>query len=44
MTLGAGFVPGLVVVVAIAVVVIYLIRKADKNLRVEYALKKAVTM
>jgi len=41
---GAGFVPGLVVVVAIAVVVIYLIRKADKNLRVEYALKKAVTM
>ena len=41
---GAGFVPGLVVVVAIAVVVIYLIRKADKNLRVEYALKKAATM
>ena len=37
---GAGFIPGLIVVLAIAAVVIYLIRKADKALAAEYALKK----
>ena len=37
---GAGFIPGLIVVAAIAAVVIYLIRKADKTLAAEYALKK----
>ena len=37
---GAGFVPGLIVVIAIVAYIIYLIRKADKNLAAEYALKK----
>ena len=39
---GAGFIPGLVVVVAIVVTIVYLIRKADRELEKEYALKKAV--
>jgi len=39
-TVGAGFVPGLIAVVVIAAVVIGLIRKADKGLAAEYALKK----
>ena len=38
--LGAGFFPGLLVVLAIAAYIIYLINKADKNLEKEYALKK----
>ena len=37
--LGAGFFPGLIVVLAIVAYIIYLIRKADKNLDKEYALK-----
>ena len=39
--LGAGFVPGLIAVLAMAGVVIYLIRKTDKEMQAEYALKKA---
>ena len=39
-TLGAGFVPGLVVVAAIVAVVVYLIKKTDRELAAEYALKK----
>jgi len=39
-TVGTGFVPGLVVVIAIVAVVIGLIRNADKKLAAEYALKK----
>jgi len=37
---GAGFVPGLIVVAAIVAAVVSLCRKADKNLSAEYALKK----
>jgi len=37
---GAGFIPGLIVVAIIAAVVISLIRKTDKALAAEYALKK----
>ena len=37
---GGGFVPGLVVVIAIVAIVVFLIRKADKGLQAEYALKK----
>ena len=40
-TLGAGFVPGLAAVAAIAAYVISLIRKADSRLAAEYALKKS---
>ena len=40
-TLGAGFVPGLIVVVVIAVIIASLIRKADKGLQAEYALNGA---
>ena len=39
-TLGAGFVPGLIVVLAVVVVVIYLIRKTDKAVAAEYAFAK----
>ena len=39
-TLGAGFFPGLIVVVAIVAVIVHLINKAKKNLAAEYALKK----
>ena len=39
-TVGAGFVPGLIAVMAIVAVVIYLIRKTDKELAREYALAK----
>ncbi|MBQ8646607.1 MAG: ferrous iron transporter B, partial [Oscillospiraceae bacterium] len=35
---GTGFVPGLIVVVAIVAFIVYLIRKADKSLQAEYAL------
>jgi len=37
-TLGAGFVPGLIVVAAIVAFILYLIRKAEKSLQAEYAL------
>ena len=37
---GAGFLPGLLVILALAAIVIYLIRKTDKALSAEYALKK----
>ena len=39
-TLGAGFLPGLVIVVAIVGIVVYLCKNADKKLAAEYALKK----
>ncbi|MBR6542772.1 MAG: ferrous iron transport protein B, partial [Anaerotignum sp.] len=39
---GTGFVPGLVVVLAIVAVIVYLIRKADRSIAAEYALKGAV--
>ena len=38
---GTGFVPGLIVVIAIAAVIVSLIRKADKGIAAEYALKQA---
>ena len=38
--IGAGFVPGLIVVVAIVAVIAYMIRKADKELEKECALSK----
>ena len=38
--LGAGFLPGLIVVAAIVTVIVSLCRKADKKLAAEYALKK----
>ena len=37
-TVGSGFVPGLIVVVAIVVIIVHLIRKTDKGLQAEYAL------
>ena len=37
---GAGFVPGLIVVVAIVAVVVYIIKKQEKKFEAEYALKK----
>jgi len=40
-SVGAGFVPGLIAVLAMAAVVVYLIKKADKALDAEYSLKKA---
>ncbi|MBE6031019.1 MAG: ferrous iron transporter B, partial [Clostridiales bacterium] len=41
--LGAGFVPGLAVVAVIVCTIIYLIRKADKEIEKEYALKGKAT-
>ena len=42
-TLGAGFIPGLIAVIAIVAVVIHLIQKANEDLQAEYALNgKAV--
>ena len=41
-TLGTGFVPGLIAVIAMVAFVIYLMRKADKGLEKEYKLNKAV--
>jgi ferrous iron transport protein B len=38
--LGDGFVPGLIVVAAIVVFVVYLIHKADQGLLAEYTLRK----
>jgi len=40
--LGTGFVPGLIAVLAMVAFVIYLIRRTDKGLAAEYALKKTV--
>ena len=39
-TLGAGFVPGLIAVIVFAAIVIALIRKSNKDLQKEHALKK----
>lgn len=39
-TVGAGFVPGLIVVLAIVAIIAYLISKTNKELAGEYALKK----
>ncbi|WP_405728684.1 ferrous iron transporter B [Anaerotignum sp.] len=41
-SLGTAFVPGLMVVLAIIAVIVSLIRKADKGIAAEYALKGAV--
>ena len=38
-SLGQGFVPGLVVVIVIAAIIVSLIKKADRNLDAEYSLK-----
>ena len=40
-TLGAGFVPGLIAVVAMAAVLVYLIQNTNKKMAAEYELKKA---
>ena len=40
-TVGTGFFSGLIAVAAIVVVVVYLMRKADRGLQAEYALKGA---
>ena len=39
-TLGAGFIPGLIVTAVIVGVIVYLCKNADKKLAAEYALKK----
>ena len=41
-SLGAAFVPGLVAVCAFAAVLVYLVRRTDRNLAAEYALSGAV--
>ena len=38
---GTGFVPGLIAVIAIAAVIVSLIKKANKDITAEYALKGA---
>ena len=40
-TVGAGFVPGLIAVAVFAAILVYLCRKADKDLKNEYALSGA---
>ena len=40
-SLGAGFVPGLIAVAVIVAVVVFLVKKADRNIEVNYSLKKA---
>ncbi len=40
-SVGAGFVPGLIAVVAIVAVIVYLIKKADAKVEAEFAKKKA---
>lgn len=42
-TLGTGFIPGLIVVVAIVAIIAYLIQKANKDVTKEYALAGAAT-
>ncbi len=39
-TLGAGFVPGLIAIAVMVAVVLYLIRRTNRNLAAEYALEK----
>lgn len=39
-TVGAGFIPGLIVVAAIVAAIGYRCKNADKNVSAEYALKK----
>jgi len=39
-TVGAGFLPGALVVTAVLAIVVHLIRRTDKSLTAEYALKK----
>ena len=39
-SIGAGFVPGLIVVLAIAAIIIYLTKKSEKNFEAKYTLKK----
>ena len=39
-TVGTGFVPGLIVVAVLAVIVVHLIRKTNRNMQAEYALQK----
>lgn len=38
-TLGQGFVPGLIVIIAFVVIVVYLIKRSNKNIAKEYALR-----
>ncbi|MBQ7103783.1 MAG: ferrous iron transporter B, partial [Anaerotignum sp.] len=40
-TVGTGFVPGLIVVIAIVAVIVSLIKKANKGIAAEYSLKGA---
>ena len=40
-TVGGGFVPGLIAVIAIVAIIISLIKKTEKNMAAEYALKKS---
>lgn len=40
-SLGAAFVPGLLAVACFAAIIVYLIRRTNRNLKTEYALKKA---
>ena len=40
-TVGTGFVPGLIVVIAIVAVIVGLIKKANSGIAAEYALKGA---
>lgn len=37
-SLGNGFIPGLIVVIAIVAYIVYLIKKADRSLQAEYDL------
>ena len=39
-SVGVGFVPGLIVMIAFAAILVYLIKKADARVEAEYALKK----
>ena len=38
---GAGFIPGLIAVIVIAAIIVYLIKRNEKKMNAEYALKKA---
>ena len=40
-SLGAGFLPGLIAVLCFAAVIVYIVRRTDKNLAAEYALSGA---
>ena len=41
--LGTGFLPGFIAVLAIVTIIVMLIKKADKNLKAEYALNGSKT-